>query len=203
MIKIEGNVSASYRNRDEDLNFITIKTEENIDFLRQVLDARKRTDMSFWMIDVSFYETLQKAYQDLNDLHIDIDDDFYLIKEDLNEVDIWEIYKISPMLNITTIYYGNWTRTKPNESSLHLDQETKAWRRHNLNGYHFKVTTQESKPYITELSKNLLQGIFGDIFEELKVYFRNFLSWCLLLIYCLYLIALCNVICNTFLRIKK
>ena len=170
MIKIEGNVSVSYRNRDEDLNFIIIKTEENIDVLRQVLDERKRTDTSFWIIDVSYYDTMQKAYQDLNDLHIDIDDDFYLIKEDINKVDIWEIYKISPKLNITSNYHGNWT--KQDESGLNLDQERKPWKRHNLNGYHFKVTTQESKPYITKLGNNSLHGIFGDVFEELKVNYR-------------------------------
>ena len=174
MIKLEGNVPTRYRYRDEDLNFIVVNTKENIDYLRHSLNIRKRTDKSFWMIDISSFETIQKAYQDLNDLQIDIDDDFYLMKEDFDKIDIWEIYKISPKFNISANYHGYWT--KQNDSGLHLDQETKAWRRHNLNGYHFKVTTLVSKPYTNEINIHSLQGIFGDVFEELKVHIFHTVS---------------------------
>ena len=144
-----------------------MNTKEKVDFLRQLINVRKPTDKSYWIIDISYYETFQKACQNLNDLHIDIDDEFYLIKEDFDKIDIWEIYKISPNLNISANYHGYWT--KQNDSGLYIDQKTKGWRRSNLNGHHFKVSTTISKPFITEISKHSLLGVFGDLFEELKV----------------------------------
>ena len=179
VINIERNFSRSYKNRDKDLNVIVMNTKEKIVYLRQLLNVRKRIDKSFWVIDISYYEKLQTAYQNLNHIHMDIDDDFYFIKQGFDKIDVWEIYKISPNHNISANYLGYWT--KNNGSGLLLDQKTKAWRRRNLNGYHFKVTTKQSKPSITGYTKHSVSGIFGDIFEELKVGFKIFPVWCLLL----------------------
>ena len=153
--------------RDEDLNIIILDSKEKIKYLKHLLHYRSNSNKSFWLIDVSKYKGFVTAISELNFLTIDIDDDVFVFQTLKDHIDIWEIYKVSEKSNITHNFYGNWTNNYV--KTFVTIEESKPWRRRQLNGYNFKVTTQISKPYITEFDNNSMKGIFGEVFEELKV----------------------------------
>ena len=140
---------------------------DSIQFLTFQFEKRTRTDREHWLLDISSYASFQSAVDDLNHLNIDIDDDIFLCKQvSTTEYQFWEAYKISPDLDLIVKSYGKWNSST---MELNVTEISKPWRRKDLMGYHFLVTTQYSEPWITNLTDKSMSGSFGEIFTELKV----------------------------------
>ena len=65
-----------------------------------------------------------------------------------NEIEIWEVYKISPEnQNVQILKYGNWNRFR----NLQLPSESIWKRREDLQGHFFRIAAVPNKPYITQI----------------------------------------------------
>ncbi len=79
--------------------------------LDPMIKARTRTDQEFWLIDISLWDSISSAVEDLKMLNVDIDDDIFLytIDEGSGAVKIWEIYRISPKQeHLDVLFYNDW-----------------------------------------------------------------------------------------------
>ena len=102
------NDSRIHAHRNEDLCFVEINKNSSIEYVKIAFEKRTRTDHESWLLDISNYESTEDAIADLNNLKIDIDDDIFVCKEISDtEIHFWEIYKISPELDLIVKFYGN------------------------------------------------------------------------------------------------
>ena len=82
-----------------------------------------------------------------------------------DQITLWELYKIGPTLPIQSISIGQWTETK----GLIFTKIHKWYRRSNLLGHTFEITTLVEAPYITKIEfdsktgKCNMEGSYADL----------------------------------------
>ena len=82
---------------------------QSIKILEQEIKKRTRKDKEFWFIDISVLKTMENAKVMLDNLLLDIDDDFFTFKYvNHSFIEIWEIYKLVPEKELIVKKYGTW-----------------------------------------------------------------------------------------------
>ena len=127
---------------DEDLH-VFIPNELNLDksigHFINLYSLRSRTNREYWLLDVSYWSSVNDAINDLEDLQLDLDDDLFLYfstkrtnnageKNNHELFSIWEFYEIHPTLPRKILQYGNWSSVE----GLALTKVNKWVRRRNL-----------------------------------------------------------------------
>ncbi len=109
----EGNSTQNLIIAKEDLHIYIIESEalkESIKLLESLISARSRTRREYWLIDITALESVEKAEMMLGKLRMDIDDDIFLYLTGPNRlVQIWEMYKIKPDMDLIIRQLGTWT----------------------------------------------------------------------------------------------
>ena len=125
---------------DEVLNVFIMNDEneesvkESQELLTQLYSMRKRTDQDFWLLDATVFinenTTQLNLVYELDDLQLDLDDDFYIFhtSNDIDMIKLFEIYGIHESLPKTILPYGLWSM----EFGLDLIGTGKWERRKNL-----------------------------------------------------------------------
>ena len=125
---------------DEVLNVFIMNDEneesvkESQELLTQLYSMRKRTDQDFWLLDATVFinenTTQLNLVYELDDLQLDLDDDFYIFhtSNDIDMIKLFEIYGIHESLPKTILPYGLWST----EFGLDLIGTGKWERRKNL-----------------------------------------------------------------------
>ena len=125
---------------DEVLNVFIMNDEneesvkESQQLLTQLYSMRKRTDQDFWLLDATAFinenATQLNLVYELDDLQLDLDDDFYIFhtSNDIDMIKIFELYGIHETLPKTILPYGLWSM----EFGLDLIGTGKWERRKNL-----------------------------------------------------------------------
>ena len=67
--------------------------------MEEEIKKRTRKDKEFWFIDISVLQTIENAKSMLDNLLLDIDDDFFTFEYGNSFIEIWEIYKLVPKRN--------------------------------------------------------------------------------------------------------
>ena len=132
--------SNNVHSHDEVLN-VFIMNDENEDsikdsqqLLTQLYSMRKRTDQGFWLLDATVFinenTTQLNLVYELDDLQLDLDDDFYIFhtSNDIDMIKLFEIYGIHENLPKSMLPYGLWSM----EFGLDLIGTGKWERRKNL-----------------------------------------------------------------------
>ena len=125
---------------DEVLNVFIMNDEneesvkESQELLTQLYSVRKRTDQDFWLLDATVFinenTTQLNLVYELDDLQLDLDDDFYIFhtSNDIDMIKLFEIYGIHENLPKSMLPYGLWSM----EFGLDLIGTGKWERRKNL-----------------------------------------------------------------------
>ena len=105
---------------------------------------------------------------------LNFEDDFIvaLNQYDDQEVVLWELYRIGPMLPIQSINVGTWTSTK----GLKFTKVNKWTRRSNLKGHHFKITSLVEAPYLSKIELDSISGKYnleGSYADLLNLYAKT------------------------------
>ena len=66
-----------------------------------------------WLIDISYWSSINDVINDLKSLQLDFDDDLFLYSSKIDGKDefisIWEMYKIHQTMPSKIMQYGNWS----------------------------------------------------------------------------------------------
>ena len=132
--------SNNVQSHDEVLNVFIMDDEndesvkESHQLLISLYSMRKRTDQDFWLLDATAFinenvTQLDLVYE-LDDLQLDLDDDFYIFhtSNDIDMIKLFEIYGIHENLPKSMLPYGLWSM----EFGLDLIGTGKWERRKNL-----------------------------------------------------------------------
>ena len=79
---------------------------------------------------------------------MDFDDDFIIGLNMNNVVHLWELYRVGKN---TTIQFNKIGQFSGNEQ-LELTSETKWYRRRNMKGHHFLMTSLPEAPFLTKVA---------------------------------------------------
>ena len=103
---------------------------KSVTTFKQLYDKRTRSDHEFWIMDISSFA--QYGGGSLEDLKLDLDDDFYVYSNNaaVRQIDIFEVYRIHRDFAVSILPYGNWT--KESSTPLKINRATKWERRRNL-----------------------------------------------------------------------
>ena len=79
--------------------------------------SRKNSNEEFWLLDVTYWSSINNIIEPLQHLKLDLDDDLYLYfptENALNIIDkkqfsIWEYYEIHYSRPRKILPYGNWS----------------------------------------------------------------------------------------------
>ena len=132
--------SNNVQSHDEVLNVFIMDDEndesvkESHQLLISLYSMRKRTDQDFWLLDATVFinenTTQLNLVYELDDLQLDLDDDFYIFhtSNDIDMIKLFEIYGIHENLPKSMLPYGLWSM----EFGLDLIGTGKWERRKNL-----------------------------------------------------------------------
>lgn len=152
-----------------DVHFIPL-AQESMNYLYSCLDYRKRSDKEPWVVYAHDTEVM-KAAQDLAKAKLDLDDNIIMAIHNTDMVELYEFYKISIETPIQYNDIGTWSP----KDGLKLTSMPKWYRRKNLKGHHFKVTTLAETPFTSRLEYNQntdiweIEGSFPDLLDTLAV----------------------------------
>jgi hypothetical protein len=97
---------------------IFILDEQNVNtgliVLQNLLSSRTRLSQEIWLIDITALNYINVAFEKMSAFPLDINDDIFFFKYDPTSysiIDIWEVYKIHPSLDLVVMEYGNWTES--------------------------------------------------------------------------------------------
>jgi hypothetical protein len=98
---------------------IFILDEQNVKagliVLQNLLSSRTLLSQEIWLIDITALNYINVAIEKMSSFPLDINDDIYFFKYDpttfYSIIDIWEVYKIHPSLDLVVMEYGNWTES--------------------------------------------------------------------------------------------
>ena len=113
---------------DEDLHVFILdeaNLHRSLDHFKKLYALRTWTDKEFWLLDISSMNSEPKKMQNIfHDLPLDLDDDLYLFKSNVNSLSIWEFYEINSSVPRKILYYATWAI----ETGLRI-KNTKKWSR--------------------------------------------------------------------------
>jgi hypothetical protein len=105
---------------------VFILDEQNVNadliVLENILSSRTRLSQEIWLIDITALNDISVATEKMSDLPLKFNDDIFFFKYDGPTsysiiIDIWEVYKIHPSLDLIIMEYGNWTESGQLSSS--------------------------------------------------------------------------------------
>ena len=107
--------------------------KESLKLFVQAFSSRERTDTEFWILEATQLineRGLKGIFDELKDLKLDLDDDFFVMKSEPNNksLQIFEFYEIHPTVPRQMLPYGTWD----SENGLKLTKNGKWDRRRNL-----------------------------------------------------------------------
>lgn len=80
--------------RPEDLHVFSVENFEKSHILEKIFESRTYSNVDSWLINITLLNEIPESF--LEDLNLDLDDEVTLFKNiDENEIEFWEIYKIS------------------------------------------------------------------------------------------------------------
>ena len=171
-----GTVFEKYTEQNQDLNIILDLNTQSIASLESYFKKRKRTDGANWLVNTpvstnlslnKFTENIKKPF---NNLTLDLDDDVYFYQTNTDQtVDISEGYKISEEFEILVRKIGSWSQSH----GLKISEPNKAWRRKDMQGKNFIVTTMNDGYSMVIVNETLFGGFYGNILESMKVSIRT------------------------------
>ena len=133
-------------------------------YTKQILGL-KTISKGTWFIYVNFTTNIQEISKELKNAPLDFDSNFIVALNQEDQITLWELYKIGPTLPIQSINIGQWTETK----GLIFTKIHKWYRRRNLLGHTFEITTLVEAPYITKIEfdsktgKCNMEGSYADL----------------------------------------
>ena len=112
---------------------IFIVDEDNVSLslshLTKIMKSRRNADKEFWLVDVSGFQNISNAVLNLQNISLDIDDDFFLYINKEKFIHMWEFYEIHPSKPRKFQKYGSWNRL---DKTMNLTNVEKWSRRNNL-----------------------------------------------------------------------
>jgi hypothetical protein len=97
---------------------IFILDEQNVNagliVLENLLRSRTRLSQEIWLIDITALNYINVATKKMSHFPLDLNDDIFFVKYEptsYNIINIWEVYKIHPSLDLVIMVYGNWTES--------------------------------------------------------------------------------------------
>jgi hypothetical protein len=104
-------------------------TATSVSILKNIFSQRLRTNLEFWLIDISAlaYDNDTLNVEIMQDIHFDLNDDifFYLHNYDINIITIWEVYKIDSFGKFIISNHAKWSAN----NGLRLQQNVPKWKR--------------------------------------------------------------------------
>ena len=121
---------------------------------------RKKTNKEYWLIYFEDNTSIDKISISLQNVSLDLDDDIFVALNEMNLIDLWEIYRISPSSSILYNKIATWKKSQNNENTekIQFNASKKWYRRRDLKGHHFKTTSLVEKPFINSLKLNSFSG---------------------------------------------
>ena len=100
--------------KKQDLHIFIPKDDKNITDLVKFFQKRPKSSQEFWLIDISFWNTLDSAYRDFSQLKLALNVDFYLYmiyEHGFSKpmIHFWEIYQIHELMPKSIFYLGKWS----------------------------------------------------------------------------------------------
>ena len=146
------------------------EVENHLTQFKNVFNKRQRTNREYWLLDISYGNSVQEVKSDLKNIDLDLDDDLYWYKSSGENIDLYEVYRIHKDFDIKILPFGNWTAVSNNLILPNLEKWT---RRSNLEGANFRVVSLVSNPYITEMipigpDRFTMKGMFAEVFFALQ-----------------------------------
>jgi hypothetical protein len=119
--------------RNEDLVVFIIDendTATSISILKNIFSQGLRTNLEFWLIDISALasDTDTLNVEIMQDIHFDLNDDIFFYShtyDTANIINIWEVYKIDPFGKLIISNHAKWSAKK----GLRLQQNVQKWER--------------------------------------------------------------------------
>lgn len=139
-----------------DVHFISL-AQESMPYLFACLNYRKRSDKEPWVFYAVDTEVMKLA-DDLVEAKLDLDDNIItaIHNTDMDAVELYEFYKVSMSTPIQYNYLGTWS----SKDGLKMTTVPKWYRRKDLKGHHFQVTTLAETPFTSRLEYNKNTGIW-------------------------------------------
>ena len=126
-----------------------------------------------WFIYVNITTTnIHKVSKELKNIQLKFDSNFIVALNQEDHITLWELYKIGPTLPIQRNNIGHWTDSE----GLKFTKIHKWYRRSNLFGYNFEITTLVEAPYITKIKVDSKTGEFnmeGSYADLLNLYAKT------------------------------
>ena len=102
---------------------------QSLSHLTKIMKSRRNVDKEFWLVDVSGFQTISNAVLNLQNMPLDIDDDFFLYINTEKFIHMWEYYEIHSSKPRKLQKYGSWNRL---DETMNLTNVEKWSRRNNL-----------------------------------------------------------------------
>ena len=164
---MKGNTSVKLS--PQDLVVFVPENENGLSQFVKWFNLRQRTSKEYWLLDISYWSSIQDARNIMQNLNLDLDDDLYWFQTSNEIVQVYEVYRIHQDFSIKIKPYETWA----NGSYLISPMLEKWVRRSNLEGAQFNVITLVSNPYITEMipiapGSFEMKGMFAEVFFALQ-----------------------------------
>lgn len=160
-------LQANATNRNTDLAVVT-HLDSALDSVIELLQSRQRVHKEPWLL-FSNDPSMDLVLEKLSPAKLDLDDEVIVALENSTDYHLHEVYKISSNRSIQTNIFGHWTPLK----KLEVTQVPKWYRRRNLQGHHFSLTTLVETPMTSSMKFNQsigsysVQGSFPDLLDIL------------------------------------
>ena len=159
---------------NKDLHVVFLK-QTNIEYTLNFLSGRKRKNKEQWLIYLEENIMMKEVAKIFYKAVLDFDDDIQVATVNgINQIDIWEVYKIGSKYPVQYNKIGKWSHHRNNETERLWFTSVKKWhRRHNLKGHHFNITSLEWVPFMTKIKMNPrsgrydIEGSFADMINLL------------------------------------
>ena len=166
-------INNSFILHNKDLHVVFLK-QSNIEYTLNVLSGRKRINKEQWLIYLEENIDMKEAAKIFYKAVLDFDDDIHVaIQNGIDQIDIWEIYKIRSNYPVQYNEIGEW-RNRNNETKRLWFTSMKKWhRRHNLKGHHLNITSLEWVPFMKiklnpRTGRYDIEGSFADMINLLS-----------------------------------
>ena len=131
-------------------------TKSNANYLLKNLELREWANKDTWVVLASKM-SIEEIVVDIQSINLDFDDDFIVAQKKIDDIELWELYKIGPLSKIEYINIGRWSE----KEGLKITSGVKWHRRSNLKGFHFNFTCLVENPFITKMEKNEKTGRYA------------------------------------------
>ena len=154
-IRKKSKLNSEYSSNSMDLHYMSL-TKANANYLLKNLELREWSNKDTWLVLTSKM-SIEEIVDDIQSINLDFDDDFIVAQKKIDDIELWELYKIGPLSKIEYINIGRWSE----KEGLKITSGVKWHRRSNLKGFHFNFTCLVENPFITKMEKNEKTGRYA------------------------------------------